>query len=460
MADLSGGTTINGYTQPGAAPNTDPAISNARILIEIVGNGVGDFYGNGAFRGFRISSANNTVRGIALYALYRPIVVAGSDATNNAIVGNFVGTNAAGTYATSPRISQSDGVTVESSASRNRIGGVLPQDRNVVVGNAWRGINLFGPGTVNNEVKGNIVGLTPQGTVLGVTTSGERLGNGLHNVDLQFGASDNVVGGLEAGARNVISVAGEVGVEVSHNTTTQRNIIVGNCIGTGVDCQSPRPNGTFGVRVKDGVTGTVVTNNVITHNAQGGVDVAWRSDYKPTVDTLVRQNTVTNNGEFGVYAQRAHRLRVEGNVITANGMNGVLVDEVYRDAQSIVTISQNSIAGHQGLGIERNVPQGPNADMPVLTRATPQRVAGYTCASCVVELFRAAPGDAFGEGEVFLAAGTADGNGYFTLDVTNLGVGQYVTATRTTPAGETSEFSQNRLVTPPEGTVFVPHVTR
>jgi hypothetical protein len=65
-----------------------------------------------------------------------------------------------------------------------------------------------------------------------------------------------------------------------------------------------------------------------------------------------------------------------------------------------------------------------------------------------------------GEGEVFLAAGVADGSGYFTINVANVLVGQYVTATRTTPAGETSEFSRNRLVTPPENTVFVPHTTR
>ena len=37
--DPLGGTVIDGYTQPGAAPNSDPVISNAIVKIQIVGSG-------------------------------------------------------------------------------------------------------------------------------------------------------------------------------------------------------------------------------------------------------------------------------------------------------------------------------------------------------------------------------------------------------------------------------------
>ena len=38
LPDIVAPVTVDGYTQPGAVPNTDPLVSNANILIEINGN--------------------------------------------------------------------------------------------------------------------------------------------------------------------------------------------------------------------------------------------------------------------------------------------------------------------------------------------------------------------------------------------------------------------------------------
>lgn len=45
LNDATGPTKIDGYTQPGSAPNTDPSVSNARIGIQIAGTGEANFEG-------------------------------------------------------------------------------------------------------------------------------------------------------------------------------------------------------------------------------------------------------------------------------------------------------------------------------------------------------------------------------------------------------------------------------
>jgi CSLREA domain-containing protein len=84
LSDLTGGTTIDGYTQPGASPNTSPTADNAQIRVQIRGTGA-----TLAFYGLFISSPNNVVRGLALFNI-RAMVIQGAAARNNRIVGNFI----------------------------------------------------------------------------------------------------------------------------------------------------------------------------------------------------------------------------------------------------------------------------------------------------------------------------------------------------------------------------------
>ncbi len=72
--------------------------------------------------------------------------------------------------------------------------------------------------------------------------------------------------------------------------------------------------------------------------------------------------------------------------------------------------------------------------------------------TCSVEIFRAAGGTgAYGQGQLFLGAAQAGSNGAFTVIVSGLSVGDYVTATATDALGNTSEFALNvRVVAVPE----------
>jgi len=121
LSDSAGGALINGYSQPGSAPNSDPVISNAQIRIQIRGNGFN------SFDGLAISSAGNAVRGLSFFNFKRSLWIYGPGAHDNVIAGDFVGTDAAGTfYFTATATLQAHGVHVEQQASHNHFGGVLP----------------------------------------------------------------------------------------------------------------------------------------------------------------------------------------------------------------------------------------------------------------------------------------------------------------------------------------------
>lgn len=226
LSDETGPTTIDGYTQPGAAANTDPVVSNAAIKIEITGDA--------SMTALYITSPGNVVRGLAFVGLKRPILIYGSGAHDNRIVGTFVGTNAAGTYVAPNWISGGSGIAIAQGASRNAvrgtapsarplgprrreirqiprnaIGGTAPADRNVISGNAENGIVLYDETTDNNRIINYIIGLSPAGD--------RGLMNRAHGLDINSHASYNIIGGTGPGERNVISGNryGE-GAEISH----------------------------------------------------------------------------------------------------------------------------------------------------------------------------------------------------------------------------------------------------
>ena len=80
----AGGTTIDGYTQPGSAPATDE--EPATILVELDGSLTPAIYGLG------ITSAGNTIQGLAITRFKgNGIAISGAAATGNVIAGNHIG---------------------------------------------------------------------------------------------------------------------------------------------------------------------------------------------------------------------------------------------------------------------------------------------------------------------------------------------------------------------------------
>jgi len=96
LPDITAPVTIDGYTQPGASPNTLADGDNAVLLVELNGNGAS------GLSGLNITSPNCTVRGLIINGFnVNGIALYESAATNTHIEGNFIGTDATGTVANS-----------------------------------------------------------------------------------------------------------------------------------------------------------------------------------------------------------------------------------------------------------------------------------------------------------------------------------------------------------------------
>jgi parallel beta-helix repeat protein len=444
-------TTINGYTQPGSSPNTAEYGSNAQINIEIRGTGLQ------GVDAFAIYSDGNVLRGVSIYNTKFAVKLRES-ADDNRIHGNFIGTNAAGTFGAATFEPLAIGVSINDGSDRNRIGTANLADRNVISGNGGRGIATFWASN-DNVIQNNVVGLSP---------TGARRANLGHGIDLNFGSSNNLVGGLGPFEGNVVSGNRITGVEVSHGANTRDNSVIGNWIGTTLDgsaATSATKNLYHGIHLEDRARFTTVVGNVVAGNDTGGVWIERTSNNNVLRDNFIgvlRDGTPAPNQAdtgYGIKIDNgAFRNQIgPGNVI-ANQFRGVWLV----DAETIEnTITRNRIVDITKPGIDivpsgvsnpndlGDIDVGPNTmlNYPVLASLGPTTVAATACAGCVVEVFAAdgAPGQ-FGDGDTYLASATADILGDATVVIPGGYSGAVITATATDPTGNTSEFSRNVVV--------------
>jgi hypothetical protein len=216
LPTITDAVTIDGYTQPGAMPNSNPAPQGLNAQLKIVIRRSG-----GTASGLTISASNVVVRGVVINNFNQNgILITGS---NVIIEGNFIGTDAGGT---SDQGNNQDGIRI--SGANNQVGGTLPAARNLISGNNSDGIEITGSGATGNLVQGNLIGTTASGS--------SGLANSSDGIQIFNSASNNTIGGTAAGAGNVIAFNGADGVFVSSGTGNriQRNSIFSNG-GLGID---------------------------------------------------------------------------------------------------------------------------------------------------------------------------------------------------------------------------------
>ena len=187
---------IDASTQPGYTGHP---------LIELNGLNAGP-----AATGLSLRAGDSSVRGLIVNRFDGDGIDIGTGHAN-LVAGNYIGTDASG---------QNDagnggyGVVVFNSAS-NRIGGLETGDGNVISGNGLTGVHIGvdllvpGPPPDGNHVEGNIIGLNAAGN--------QRVPNDTGGVVVSSGSvnvSGSVIGGAQAGARNVISANGAAGVVI------------------------------------------------------------------------------------------------------------------------------------------------------------------------------------------------------------------------------------------------------
>ena len=427
---------IDGYTQPGASPNTNPrdAPSNAALMVvldaSVTSYGLELEGGGSTVRGLRIADAG----AVGIY------VFTGG---GNVIEGNFI-RSGAGAW----------GIVLET--GENLVGGTTAMARNVVGGAGIGGIQVD---ETPNVIQGNLIGLDGAGTA--------GLGQGV-GIDVLAGGT--TIGGEQAGAGNVISGNGQ-GIVVERGA-----VIQGNFIGTDVTGGSAAGNGLHGIYIHSladvQIGGTTPgARNVISGNGESGITISG-ADARATIQGNYIGVDAAGIGPvpngFGVYLEGSSDNTVGGpspgapNIIAHNVSAGVAIA-----GGTGTAILSNSIFSNGGLGIDLGVDgvtandagdgdDGPNdlVNFPVLASAIlgSAHVAGGLSAAAsttyTLEFFASGACDAsgYGQGERFLGSimVTTDGSGAAGFSVPLAGPaspGDAVTATATDDRNNTSEFS-------------------
>ena len=431
---------IDGYTQPGSSCNNSPIGDNASLLINLDGN-------NLFSSGLTITAGGSTVRGLIISSFSLRGI---SLLTNggNKIMGNYIGTNAAGTQA---RGNGGTGVYVED-APNNYIGTYptspnLLCDRNLISANGQNGVLIGNPLSTGNIVQNNYIGTKANGT--------EALGNTNTGVLIQS-ASNNLIGGIGQGLGNVISSNIGHGVWIAGGSTN--NQVFGNLIGTDAFGTGPLGNTAVGVSIQS------ASNNLI--GGTSGVTLGG-----PCTGAC---NRIAYNGFDGV---RISVNNSTGNTISANSIhdNGLGIGDLGID------LNNNGVTNND---LPCDADTGPNQlqNFPDISSATTNGTSttvqwtfnGVAGSGYILEFFASVTADTsgHGEGEIYLGAaplvtvptGCAVGISQTTLNV-GVPAGYYIAATTTNNVGNTSEFSGWRQVqlvatnTPTTTATFTPTAT-
>jgi len=383
--------------------------------------------------GGNTAPARNLISGNGLYG----VQIQDAGTAGNRVQGNFAGTDVTGTAAIP---NAKDGVIANDGASDNLIGGALPGEGNLISGNDEIGVNINSD-TTGNRVLGNTIGTD--------VTGAAALGNAGPGVLIGFGAYDNVVGGAESGADNLISGNGSAGILIK-NLGTTGNRVLGNTVGTDAAGTHAIPNALDGVAIAFAASGNFVggeapgEGNLIGGNSRAGV----RMQDSGTTGNRVAGNTIGSatglpgNQGGGVEFTTESQGNILGpnNSIAFNAAPGVII----RGANTLRnTITRNLIRHNAGLPIDfvdSPQPIGP-VGAPVLGQWAVEgsTLRGKACAGCRVEIY--ANPDAQPAGTVYLAAATANPAGEFTLALGSTPPLPFLHGTATDGQGTTSEFS-------------------
>ena len=191
LLSKGGNTVVGNYIGTDASGSAAAPNGGQGVLVQTSGNVIG---GVGALA--RNDISGNTNNGIQLYT---------TAASGNAIRGNYIGVNAAGTAAVA---NGKCGVSVASAG--NTIGGSNSGSRNVISGNAADGILIAGTGATGNKVQANFIGTNAAGSA--------AVANQLYGIEIS--QPNNTVGGLMSGMRNVVSGNVKSGVVLYLSTAT------------------------------------------------------------------------------------------------------------------------------------------------------------------------------------------------------------------------------------------------
>ena len=152
LPPITDAVTIDGYTQPGAHPNTLAIGFDADLLIQITSSPT---VNSNPLAGLIVSGSGSTLRGLIINRFASGLIVVG--AGDNVIEGNIIGPDATGNSNASFNGSSFGGAVLVTNSSNNLIGGDAAEARNLL------SVVRLNAGANSNSVLGNYIGLRANG---------------------------------------------------------------------------------------------------------------------------------------------------------------------------------------------------------------------------------------------------------------------------------------------------------
>lgn len=379
---------IDGYTQPGAQPNTQSVGDNAVVLIELDTHTAG---------GLTISAGTSIVRGLSIFGFNSNGINLTGPGTANIIEGNFIGLRADGQTISTGTY----GIKVTTAG--NMIGGTTAATRNVICS---LGIGVLVQ-EQPNEVCGNYIGTDASGMVpLGP-------GSGVNVVNVTGGV---VIGGKTSGAGNVISGSSFAAIQLTSANGVE---IMGNWLGMASDGKTPLKNNPFGVVIVNGQNNTIGgldpgSGNAIAFSGGAGVYLSPDASNNPASSI---NNRILSNSICG----RGPGIRIGNDGPHQN--DSLDADEGLNHLQNFPVITSTPFSGH-AMAINGSLNSAPNTQF-------------------TIQLFSDG-GDYSRPNQTLLETTTVvtdnNGDATFSVGVSLDAVTGPIDATATDPAGNTSEF--------------------
>lgn len=409
MPQIEDPLTIDGYTQPGASPNTRAVGNDASLKIELSGRNIAGDQADYGSNGLNIMGSpyednlgadGSVVRGLVINdfpwgAGDYGFSAHGIDinyADDVVIEGNFIGTDAAGT---ADRGNEWNGVWVEQSKNVT-VGGTTPAARNLISANGLGGVSLY-EGTSGSKIQGNYIGTDRHGTA----DLGNGGGVGMEN------ASDNIIGGTDSrSAGNIIAFNG----------------------------------GGIGVGVEEGI-------NSITNIPRIG---------KATGNSILGNSIFSNKGAAPKEVDPDDPLLSLGDPLGGLGINlvgGENADNWYSDSYKYGITLNDRKDPDSGANNLQNYPVLRSARASGSSTSIKGTLDSRPVGRFTIQFFSSPEADrsGYGEGKTFLGQTTVKtesaGVASFTFAASSVAVGEVVTATATNNStGDTSEFSKTVTV--------------
>ncbi|MBK7887194.1 MAG: hypothetical protein IPJ86_07795 [Bacteroidetes bacterium] len=463
---------INGYSQPGAAANSNNfgETDNAAMLININCNNKS---------GFLVNGQNTTLQGMAIYNASDAAVNI-YDGGNNYVKGCYIGITSSGIRNTTYPEANIEGIIIGGSGTDaspdNIIGGTNNADRNIITG----GVHIYGNGSLRNKIYGSYIGTDITGdTAIDRNTAG---------IMIYDSASYNQVGGSQPSMGNLISGNDDYGV-VIYGSGTGYNTVEKNYIGVKSDLQSSLDNGLYQIRMYSGThhnqIGTANSGNVIgtatqaiivvddspNNSIQGnyiGTDATQTADLGINDVAVVIDGSPSNNNRVGGTGTG------EGNVI-ANSLFGIStfnggygnsflsntfpnIEEMAIDLKSDGVTNNDNLDPDPSSGAPNNYLQ----NFPEMLDADSVAGGVRICAELnsninenfIVQIYKSVSNttSTFGAGEELIGSMnvTTASNGIAQISTTishnNVHSGEFISMLVTDSSGNTSELGENWVI--------------